>query len=317
MSEANTDYHVLAYYFFTHLEDPLLEVIRHKEFFKTQDIRCRLYISEEGINGQMSASPESSLAYQNWLHSDPRFAGVIFKCHHHKEHAFPRATVKYRKQIVAIDATVDMSLTGEHVSPQKWKEMLQQRDENTIVIDVRNDYEWVIGHFEGAELPQLDTFRQFPQYAKDLKRQRDPKRTQVMMYCTGGIRCEVYSALMKQEGFEHVYQLDGGVINYGLKEGHDQWRGKLFVFDDRLAVPIDDKPVEAISHCKHCGTPSDVYYNCANMDCNTLFLSCPGCADKLKGCCCPACIEAPRLRQYEKVERPKPFRRCSVTAKAS
>lgn len=202
MSENHADYHVLAYYFFTPLEDPRLEVARHQEFLKNQDIRCRVYISEEGINGQMSASPEASLAYQEWLHSDPRFANVIFKIHHYKEHAFPRAVVKYRKQIVALDAKVDLSLTGEHLSPKAWKEMLKNRDENTIVLDVRNDYEWVIGHFEGSELPPLATFRQFPQYAKALKEQRDPKRTKVMMYCTGGIRCEVYSALMKQEGID-------------------------------------------------------------------------------------------------------------------
>ncbi|MBS0604966.1 MAG: rhodanese-related sulfurtransferase [Verrucomicrobia bacterium] len=309
MSEKNASYHVLAYYYFTCLEDPHLEVSRHQEFLKDKDIRCRVYISEEGINGQMSASEEASVAYQEWLKGDPRFKDVVFKIHHFGEHVFPRATVKYRKQIVAMDEKVDMALTGEHVSPEKWKQMLEQRDDNTIVLDVRNDYEWVIGHFDGAELPTLETFREFPNYARQLKEQRDPKETKVMMYCTGGIRCELYSALMKKEGFENVYQLDGGVINYGLKEGHDKWNGKLFVFDDRLAVPIDEKTDEVISHCRHCGTASDVYYNCANMDCNELFLSCPQCAEKLKGCCCQECTSAARLRPYEKKDRPKPFRR--------
>lgn len=309
MSEQPAPIQVLAFYYFTHLQDPHFEVSRHHEFLKDKDIRCRLYISEEGINGQMSASEEASLAYQEWLRSDERFKGVVFKIHHHSEHVFPRATVKYRKQLVAIDEEVDMALTGEHVSPEKWKEMLDRRDEKTVVLDVRNDYEWVIGHFEGAELPTLETFREFPEYARKLRGERDPKETKVMMYCTGGIRCELYSALLKKEGFEHVYQLDGGVINYGLKEGHDKWRGKLFVFDDRLAVPIDEKTDEVISHCCHCGALSDVYYNCANMDCNELFLACPECAQKLSGCCCDACTSAPRLRPYEKKDRPKPFRR--------
>ncbi len=309
MSEKTAPFHILAYYHFTRLEDPHQEVSRHQEFLKDKDVRCRIYISEEGINGQMSASEDASLLYQEWLRSDLRFKDAAFKVHHHTEHVFPRPTIKYRKQLVAIDQQVDMSLTGEHLAPEKWKEMLEQRDDKTIVLDVRNDYEWVIGHFDGAELPTLETFREFPQYARELKEKRDPKETKIMMYCTGGIRCELYSALLKKEGFENVYQLDGGVINYGLKEGHDKWRGKLFVFDDRLAVPIDEKTEEVISHCRRCGAPSDVYYNCANMDCNELFLSCPQCAEKIKGCCCEACTNAPRLRPYEQKDRPKPFRR--------
>ena len=131
-----------------------------------------------------------------------------------------------------------------------------------------------------------------------------------MMYCTGGIRCESYSALLKKEGFEQVYQLDGGVINYGLEEGNKHWKGRLFVFDDRLSVPISEEGQETlISHCHQCDTPTDVYYNCANMDCNALFLSCPTCAEKLAGCCSAECVEAPRVRPFEKKERPKPFRK--------
>lgn len=309
MSEKNLPYCVLAYYHFTHLDDPHVEVSRHLEFIRDKDIKCRVYLSQEGINGQMSASKADARAYQEWLKSDPRFKGTEFKIHMHPEHVFPRATVKYRAQLVAIDEKVDMALTGEHVSPEQWKEMLEKRDEKTLLLDVRNDYEWEIGHFDGASLPQLETFRKFPQYARELKEKCDPKETKVMMYCTGGIRCELYSALLKKEGFEQVYQLDGGVINYGLKEGHDKWRGKLFVFDDRLAVPIDEKTEEIISHCSHCNVPSDVYYNCANMDCNELFLCCPECAEKFQGCCCEECKQAPRVRPFEKTERPKPFRR--------
>ena len=310
-------YYVLAYYIFTPIEDPHAEVAKHLEFVRSHDITCRVYISEEGINGQMSASQAAGEAYMQWLKSDPRFAEVAFKIHTYPEHAFPRATVKYRKQIVAMDETVDFSLGGKHVSPAEWKAMLQNRDENTIVLDVRNDYEWEIGHFEGAELPKLDTFRKFPEYARQLKEERDPAATKVMMYCTGGIRCEIYSALMKKEGFENVVQLDGGVINYGLEEGNELWRGKLFVFDDRLAVPIDGHDAETISSCSHCQTPSDTYHNCANMDCNKLFLCCPSCSEKFLGCCCVECQSAPRLRPFIKTDKPKPFRRKHLISCAS
>ncbi len=310
--ESIKDYYVLAYYIFTPIADPWSEVAKHQAFIKDLDIVCRVYISEEGINGQMSASAEDGEKYMAWLKSDPRFEKVIFKIHAHPEHVFPRKTVKYRKQIVAMDEAVDMALTGKHVSPSEWKEMLEKRDDQTLLIDVRNDYEWKVGHFEGADLPRLNKFRKFPEYARELREEHDPKHTKVMMYCTGGIRCELYSALLKKEGFEQVFQLDGGVINYGLQEGQDHWKGKLFVFDDRLAVPISKEPSEVIGTCAHCGVSSDAYYNCANMDCNEMFLSCPDCGEKMHGCCSEGCQDQPRMRPFEKTERPKPFRRAHL-----
>ncbi len=302
------EYWVLAFYILHRIDDPQAEVARHKDFFSTRDLKSRLYISEQGINGQMSGSPAHAQEYMDWLKGDPRFAAVSFKIHTHPEHAFPKATIKYRKQLVAIDCEVDLSLTGEHVKPQEWSRMLEQKDEDTIVLDVRNDYEWEVGRFKGAELPPLETFREFPQYAKELKGQRDPKKTKVMMYCTGGIRCEFYSALMKQEGFEKVYQLDGGVIQYGMDEGQKDWEGKLFVFDDRLVVPISDEEAPPISVCRYCQSSIDIYYNCANMDCNELFVCCPDCLKKKKGCCCDACQEG-RVRPIDENGSSKPFRK--------
>jgi UPF0176 protein len=304
---------VLAYYIFTPIEDPNLEVARHKDFFSMRDVTARIYLSEQGINGQMSASPEAARDYMEWLKSDVRFAAVEFKIHYYHEHVFPRCTVKWRKQIVALDVEVNAAEGGEHVSSEKWSEMLKNRDEETLLLDVRNDYEWKLGRFEGAELPELETFRQFPEYAKNLKTQRDPKKTKVMMYCTGGIRCELYSALLKKEGFEQVYQLKGGIINYGLEKGNDGWLGKLFVFDDRLSVPISQEgEAPPIALCHHCGIHAEAYYNCANMECNELFLCCPRCAEEWQGCCCKECQTSPRLRPFEKGERPKPFRRCHI-----
>jgi UPF0176 protein len=247
------------------------------------------------------------------MRADPRFAGIQFKIHLSAEHAFPKATIKYRRQLVAIDCEVDLAQTGEHVPPEVWKKMLEEKDENTVVIDVRNDYEWEIGHFEGAELPPFETFREFPGYATQLKQERDPKTTRVMMYCTGGIRCEFYSALMKREGFEKVYQLDGGVIQYGLEEGSDQWKGKLFVFDDRLVVPLSEE-ASTIAECKHCKNACDVYYNCANMDCNELFICCPECLKKTQGCCCPDCTKG-RVRPIREDGSAKPFRKWNYEEK--
>lgn len=303
-------YYVIAYYCFASIEDPALEVVKHLEFFATRDIKSRIYISHEGINAQMSGLNTHAEEYIAWMRSDPRFVDIDFKIHYYHENVFPRATVKVRRQLVALDVPVDMNKRGESVEPKQWKEMLETKDENTLLIDVRNDYEWKIGRFKGSELPELETFREFPEYAKKLKDERDPKKTRIMMCCTGGIRCELYSALLKQEGFEEVYQLKGGIIGYGLREGSSEWEGKLFVFDDRLAVPIDDIEREPISQCLHCGTSCDIYYNCANMDCNELFLSCSACADNTQGCCSKDCMSAPRVRTFHNSDHPKPFRRC-------
>lgn len=307
MSEKN--YSVLAYYHFTPIEDPQGEVAIHKAFLDGRDATCRIYISENGINGQLSAANADAEAYMEWMHQRPGFESIQFKIHPYHENVFPRITVKYRKQLVALDADWSLTQRGEHVSPAKWKEMLETQKDR-VLIDVRNDYEWKIGHFEGAELPPCETFRDFTDYAEGLKQKADPETTPVMMYCTGGIRCELYSAILKEKGFQKVYQLNGGIIGYGLEEGDKHWLGKLFVFDDRLAVPIsEDANCPVIGKCHHCGKENEHYFNCANMDCNNLFLCCPDCLKAFSGCCCSECQSAPRLRPYHQQNPHKPFKR--------
>ncbi len=305
-------YWVIAFYHIAPLDNPHAEVKRHKAFFATREITSRIYFSEMGVNGQMSASKEHALEYMAWMHADERFKDVEFKIHGASEQAFPKVAVRYRKQLVAMDHEVDLTQRGKHVSPKEWKRMLEEKDSDTLLIDVRNQYESAVGHFEGAEMPLCETFRQFPDYARNLKETRDPKKTRVMMYCTGGIRCEFYSALLKEEGFEDISQLDGGVIGYGLQEGNKHWKGKLFVFDDRLTVPISEDDAPPISGCVHCKKPLDVYHNCANMDCNDLFLCCPECIAEYKGCCSEKCTSEPRVRPYRTDGSSKPFRRLNA-----
>lgn len=302
-------YRVLAYYCYVTIENPEQEVKKHHHFLKSLDARARVYIAKNGINAQMSFAEEDLKAYTDWLTSDPRFKNIMFKIDPHPEHVYPRVTIKKREQLVALDLMPDIEKGGKHLSPLEWKEMLEKEDPDTLLIDVRNNYESEIGHFEGAEKPDLKTFRQFPEYVESLKNRVDPKKTKVMMYCTGGIRCETFSALLKEKGFDEVYQLEGGVINYGHQVGNDHWKGKLFVFDDRLSVPISNDEHELISHCHFCEVKTDAYYNCANMDCNALFLACPECAEKQQGCCSEQCMKEPRRRPFEKQDRPKPFRK--------
>lgn len=300
-------YLVLAFYYLKPIVDPYAEISLQKEFFAQRDVACRIYISEGGINAQMSALRSHANEYMDWMKSRVEYKDIVFKIHEHHENVFPRKTVKYRKQLVAYDAPTDINKTGEHVSPETWKQMLEQQD-NLILLDIRNDYEWKIGRFEGAELPPCENFREFRGYAEDLKQQVDPEKTSVMMYCTGGIRCELFSAVLKEKGFEKVYQLDGGIINYGLKKGNDHWLGKLFVFDDRLAVPLSEENSSVIANCHHCNESNDSYYNCANMDCNKLFICCPECLKKFAGCCQEDCKTAKRVRPYHQCTH-KPFRK--------
>lgn len=302
------EYSVLAYYIFAPIDDPQKEVTLHKKFCSERDIKGRLYISEQGINGQMSAAPEAAKEYMTWMSEKDPFTSMPFKLHHWHCHTFDKLTIKYREKLVGYDVDVDTANQGEHVSPKKWKELLESEEEK-VLIDVRNDYEWEVGRFENAETPQCRTFRDFEKYAKELKDRIDPKNTPVMMYCTGGIRCELYSAHLKEKGFEKVYQLQGGVIDYGLKEGSAHWLGKLFVFDDRMVTPISNEVTPIISSCHTCGKESDHYYNCANMDCNKLFLSCDECLEKLMGCCKSTCSDAPRRRPLEEQNPNKPFRK--------
>ncbi|MBN4067390.1 rhodanese-related sulfurtransferase [Simkania negevensis] len=312
MDAEHPSYLVLAYYCLTPIADPVTEVEKHNKFFDGRDVAGRIYLSEEGINGQMSGSHADAWAYMDWLHSDERFASMPFKLHPSDQNVFAKMKIKTRKQLVALDAKVDPRKGGEHVSPKRWKKMVEELNsgcENRILLDVRNDYEWKVGHFQGSFLPECATFREFPRYVKELKKQYDPKKTEVMMCCTGGIRCELYSALLKDEGFEEVYQLDGGIINYGLHEGSACWEGKLFVFDDRMVIPISDDEHTVITSCSQCQAPSDDYYNCANMDCNALFVCCKSCLDDYHGCCEQACRQAARVRPLAEQDPHKPFRK--------
>ena len=300
------NYFVLAYYQVEPLEDPHGEVKKHKDFLSQLDVRCRIYISEQGINGQASFIKEDALKYIDWMKARPEFKSIKFKVHEWHEQAFPKQIVKYRRQLVALDRPVDFSKKGDHLSPHDFKQALAS-ETPPIVLDIRNDYEWAVGHFEGAQLPKCSNFREFNQWAEELKAEIDPQKQEVVMYCTGGIRCEFYSALLKESGFEKVYQLDGGVIGYGLQEGSAHWKGKLFVFDDRLTVPLSPEETPVIGTCHHCQAPTEAYYNCASMDCNTLFLCCPDCLKQHSGTCQPACLTSSRLRPYEQQNPHKPF----------
>jgi UPF0176 protein len=308
---------VLAYYVIEDIADPHKVIKEHKKFLETVDSKGRIYIGYEGVNAQLSIAKKDLDKYLSYLKMDPLYDSADFKGHEDSEHRFAKLTVKFREQIVALKEKVNFKNRGEHISPKEWNKQLNKRDENTIIIDVRNNYESEIGYFEGALKPDVTTFKEFINFADNLSKMEGKENKTILMYCTGGIRCEFYSPVLKERGFENVKQLKGGVIGYGLDQGKKHWRGKLFVFDDRLAVPISPDNTEIISKCKHCGDLTDLFYNCANMDCNKLFLCCKKCAEQFKGCCNDSCMCAHRLRTMDlKGQRPTPFRKLTAEQKS-
>ncbi len=302
-------YAVLAFYHLQPIEQPLAEIARWKDYLSLIEARGRIYINEEGINAQMSVSVENLGKFESWLRAQDEYREIEVKVHHWHEHAFEKLIIKHRKQLVAFDTPIDFSKRGYSMSPEEWKQAIDEQDPNTVILDVRNQYEYDVGHFEGALAPECDNFRGYHTFADKFVQGHDPKNTRVLMYCTGGIRCELFSSYLIEKGFQNVNQLHGGVIQYGLDVGSEHWKGKLFVFDDRMAIPISQDNQTCISHCKHCSKASDDVYNCANTDCNNMFFACPDCVQTLHGCCCHSCTQSSRLRPLEHQNPHKPFRK--------
>lgn len=307
-------YAVLAFYYLGPLDNPCDEVDRWKVALSKMGAHGRIYISNEGINAQMSLLNDDLPAFETWLREHDQYKDVHVKVHAWDTHAFEKLIIKFRKQLVAFDYPVNIEQSCGHTRPEQWSKMIEENDPNTLILDVRNQYEYDIGHFEGAIAPTCNSFREYREYTDKLCAERDPKNTRVLMYCTGGIRCEFFSVYLKEKGFDNLHQLDGGVIQYGLDEGQKHWKGKLFVFDDRMSIPISEELSEPIAQCIHCHVLCDELYNCANTDCNEMFVSCPSCIEKLQGCCSHNCTHSSRLRPLKDQNPHRPFRKWHLYA---
>ena len=263
----------------------------------------RIYIATEGINAQISV-PEHNLAtFRNRLYSIDWLDNVRLNIAvDDNGKSFFKLKILVRKKIVADgldDSSFDVTNSGTHVDAATFNKLAD--DPNTIIIDMRNHYESEVGHFKGAICPDVDTFREELQVAEDLM--RDQKDKNLLMYCTGGIRCEKASAWMKHIGFKNVFQLNGGIIKYAqeVKEQgiENKFIGKNFVFDERLGERITE---DIIAVCHQCGKPCDDHTNCKNDGCHLLFIQCKECAEKYNNCCSDSCkdiIELPEEQQRE------------------
>jgi len=255
----------------------------------------RIYVAGEGINAQISVPRSRFEDLKAWLFTGPVGEVRLNIAVDDDGKSFWVLKVKVRDKIVADgidDPAFDMSRKGKYVDAATFNKLTE--DPGTIVIDMRNHYEYEVGHFEHAiEIPS-DTFReQLPMSAEMMQEHKDRN---IIMYCTGGIRCEKASAYLLHRGFQHVYHLQGGIIHYSntvQEQGlENKFKGKNFVFDDRLGERIG---AEIIARCHQCGRPADTHTNCRNEGCHLLFIQCGECASRFEGCCSEACLEIARL----------------------
>jgi UPF0176 protein len=299
-------YQVILYYNFEPIEDPDRFCKAHKKFCKEIGLKGRIYISDEGINGTAGGTEQQIEEYKNYLWSLPGFGDTEFKQEESDYIPFAKLICKTRDEIVALHVDdVNPENGGNYLAPDEWRNVMESQ-EDYVMIDVRNNYESKIGHFKGALTPDLDNFYDFPEW---LEEANIPKDKKVLMYCTGGIRCEKFSVLMKEGGWDDVNQLHGGILKYAKEENGKHFEGKCFVFDDRLVVPVNPNDLEPIARCEITGKPADTYINCANMECNKLFVCSEEGAHKMEGCCSEECRQSDYKRPFDPENAFKPFRK--------
>ncbi|KAJ1394276.1 Rhodanese-like domain [Sesbania bispinosa] len=336
-SRDDFDFVVVNFYHFVFIKDPQAEVAKHLSFLDLEglNINGRIYLNEQGINAQYSGPSKDAMAYVNWLKEDSRFSDILVQISPSENgHAFPTLKLRYKPSLfeggISHLPLLDPSMRAIPLEPSEWRDRLEAFNKNDlpskddpkrnyILLDVRNGYEWDIGHFHRAQKPNVDCFRstsfglsQEEITASDPLSNVDKEKANILMYCTGGIRCDVYSTILRQQGFQNLYTLKGGVSHYLKNEGPAEWVGNLFVFDSRLSLPpsvyypgdtteAETTPVsgdDRFAKCYICNSEvSELRHrNCANLDCNFLFLCCRKCVKDLRGCCCLTCTTAPRLR---------------------
>jgi len=301
IEQAGKDRLTISFYKYHKIGNP--EIFRNYLFllWDQQEVLGRIYVAHEGINAQLSVPAENFNAFKTKLDEISFLENVRLNIAIEQYNkSFLKLKVKVRDKIVADglnDGSFDVTDIGIHVKAQQFNELIE--DPNTVLVDMRNHYESEIGHFKNAVTPDVDTFRDSLDLIEDqLKDHKEDKN--LVMYCTGGIRCEKASAYYKHKGFKKVFQMEGGIINYFRQvneEGlENKFLGKNFVFDERRAERISD---DVISHCHQCGEPCDAHVNCLNQGCHLLFIQCSSCSEKMNTCCSDECKEVIALPEEE------------------
>jgi UPF0176 protein len=301
LEEAGSERLTLSFYKYARIENP--QLFRDHLFLSWDPLEVlgRIYVAHEGINGQLSLPAPRFEEFKAHLDGIRFLEGVRLNIAIEQDlKSFLKLTIKVKEKIVADgleDDTFDVTQKGTHVNALGFNHLLE--DKKTICVDMRNHYESEIGHFQNAVTPDVDTFREsLPIIEKDLSEFKEDKN--LLMYCTGGIRCEKASAYFKHKGFKNVYQLEGGIIEYARQvknqDLENKFIGKNFVFDERRGERISD---DIIAQCHQCGAACDTHVNCLNEACHLLFIQCESCSEKMNHCCSDACKEIIALPEAE------------------
>ena len=304
IEEAGQERLTLSFYQYAQLGNP--QLFRDYLFlhWNPLEVLGRIYVAKEGINAQLSVPAAQFEAFKVTLDEITFLEGVRLNIAIEQDNkSFLKLTIKVRNKIVADgleDHSFDVTQKGKHVNAQEFNTLLS--DKNTICVDMRNHYESEIGHFDSAITPDVDTFRDsLPIIEEELADHKEDKK--LLMYCTGGIRCEKASAYFKHKGLKNVYQLEGGIIEYArqvkAQELENKFIGKNFVFDERRGERISE---DVIAQCHQCGAACDTHVNCVNEACHLLFIQCEACQEKMDQCCSTACQEIAALPLEEQRE---------------
>jgi UPF0176 protein len=260
-------YPVILFYKYVAIADPQGFAAEQRQLCVRLGLKGRVLIAGEGINGTLSGLRESVDNYMASLRSDPRFADIEFKVSRGDSATFPKLVIKVRPEIVTLGAGPLEPDMHNHLTPEQWKRAMEEEPE-VVLLDVRNRYESEVGKFENAIACEIENFRELPAYLDQLAEFKDRK---ILMYCTGGIRCEKASALFRSKGFSNVFQLHGGIARYQEQFGNDHWLGECFVFDQRMTVRVEDG-LQQIGRCAHTGVPTGRIVNCLHDPCHILFM---------------------------------------------
>jgi UPF0176 protein len=277
---------VLLFYKFINIENP--EELREKqlELCKKLGLKGRILISEEGINGTIGGSKETCDLYIQETIKYPGFEDIEWKISDSVIEPFPRLRVVVRDEIVTFKKGVDISKAAPYIDGNEL-DNLYSSDDNFVIIDGRNEYEARIGKFKNAIVPDIEAFRDFPEWFEANRSQFEGKK--IVTYCTGGIRCEKLSAYLVEKGLKDVYQLHGGIHKYGEETGGKNFDGTMYVFDNRIHVNVNTVDPTIISECEHCGVKVARYINCCNAECNRQFICCEDCDVAFESGCCEDC----------------------------
>lgn len=281
---------VILYYKFVPLHDPKMTMLWQRELCTRLGLKGRIIVSKHGINGTLGGHIESLRQYKREMNASEVFRGITYKWSDGTGKEFPRLSVKVRSELVAFDRPDEIQVDekgvvggGKHLKPEALHKLVEERGTDVVFFDGRNAYEAKVGRFKNAVVPDTRTTRDF---VKELESDKynDIKDKPVVTYCTGGVRCEALSVLMKNRGFKEVYQMDGGIVKYGEKYGDEGlWEGNLYIFDGRMNHKFSDEAKD-IAECVHCSGKTSNYENCANKLCNRLILICQNCIGKKTHC---------------------------------